>query len=128
MELNNEACQSAIHAIERLHTLRHRITKQRTIPEEFYKEIMYLGCLYLACTGTRADLRRMVTDKVSLYSVEPNVECDCGEKVILVEGDTPWVARETFCPTHGYCTSCARCVGAATTETCRSCSSNPSSR
>jgi len=50
-------------------------------------------------------------------------ECNCEDKQVLVEGDGYFVAREIWCPKHGYLSSCYICnKGANTTEICKKCS------
>ena len=47
-------------------------------------------------------------------------QCDCKEKVLLEAGDGLFIAYESWCPKHGYYTSCYICNHSAkTTEVCK---------
>ena len=46
-------------------------------------------------------------------------ECDCPGKTVLIKGDALNIAREWWCPKHGYSNSCYLCdFKATTTELC----------
>ena len=48
--------------------------------------------------------------------------CDCKEKTVLEKGDGSFIAYESWCPKHGYYTSCYKCnpdPKAFNTELCR---------
>jgi len=46
--------------------------------------------------------------------------CDCKEKIVLEDGDGSFIAYESWCPKHGYYTSCYKCnPNSCSTEVCR---------
>jgi len=47
------------------------------------------------------------------------VYCTCKEKEVIEKGDAMFVAYESYCPKHGYFSSCYLCEeGTCTTELC----------
>jgi hypothetical protein len=75
----------------------------------------------------KESIKIMDFSKIHMHPLQKKLfmkECNCKEKQVLVEGDRYFVAREIWCPKHGYLNSCYLCnkVIANTTETCRNCS------
>jgi len=53
------------------------------------------------------------------HKIDNMIYCTCKDKKVINEGDAMFIAYESYCPKHGYFSSCYMCgEGVCTTELC----------